>query len=72
MPAVHSEPCRQGASCWWLAWGTRAGMLGRVLPGGAVTSVALTTDHTPEVPSEAARIRARGVCSPLKVSHPVA
>ncbi len=36
-------------------------MLGRVLPDNSVTSVALTTDHTPEVPAEAERIHAKGV-----------
>jgi serine/threonine protein phosphatase PrpC len=36
-------------------------MLGRVLPNGAVRAVPLSTDHTPEHPGEAARIRANGV-----------
>lgn len=36
-------------------------MLGRVLPDGAVQAVPLSTDHTPENPGEAARIRISGV-----------
>ena len=36
-------------------------MLGRLLGDGSITSVALTTDHTPELPAEAERIRAKGV-----------
>ena len=38
-------------------------MLGRILSDGSATSVTLTTDHTPEVPAEAARIKSRGVRS---------
>ena len=36
-------------------------MLGRVLPGGAVGAVALSTDHVPDNPGEAARVRLNGV-----------
>ncbi len=36
-------------------------MLGRVLPGGAVRAVALSTDHVPTNPGEAARVRLNGV-----------
>ena len=36
-------------------------MLGRVLPGGAVRATALSTDHVPDNPGEAARIRLNGV-----------
>ena len=36
-------------------------MLGRVLPGGAVRALALSTDHVPDNPGEAARVRLNGV-----------
>lgn len=36
-------------------------MLGRISSEGAVTSVALSVDHIPDLASEAARIRALGV-----------
>lgn len=36
-------------------------ILGRMLPNGAVRAVALSIDHTPEHPGEAARVRLNGV-----------
>ena len=36
-------------------------MLGRVLPGGEVRAIALSTDHVPDNPGEAARVRLNGV-----------
>ena len=42
-------------------------MLGRVLPGGAVRAVALSTDHVPDNPGEAARVRLNGVS--IHTSH---
>ena len=36
-------------------------MLGRLQPDGAVRAVLLSIDHTPENPTEAARVRLHGV-----------
>ena len=36
-------------------------MLGRVVPNGAVRAIALSTDHVPDNPGEAARVRLNGV-----------
>ena len=44
-------------------------MLGRLQPDGAIRAVPLSIDHTPDNPTEAARVRLHGVSASRLVAH---
>ncbi len=65
----HNNTVQAGSKLLVANIGDSRCMLGRIPKAGALTSVALSVDHVPDVPSEAARIRGQGVRPSLKVAR---